>query len=340
MRKRAELARWLDKRGVLDQALRWRARGPSLWLTVLTFHSIRPSSAPFDDGVIDSSVERFDRQMAMVRRSSTPVTLDELRTALRERKPLPPRPLLVTFDDGYRDNFDLALPVLLRHGIRATFFIATSYVTERRVFWWDRIAYLIRRSSMDRIHLEYPKPLELDLQNRAEAIRKAQRIVKDTEGLDLQRFLEALGAAAEVSWTADDERRFADELVMSWSQVRALRAAGMDVQSHTRTHRVLHTISPAELQTELSGSRQELEEILGEPVRAVSYPVGRTIAEDPWIRDAVAAAGYELGFSNASGINSLFRRVDPLDLKRVSLDLDVDDSLFRGMLAIPPLGPK
>lgn len=340
MRKRAALARWLERAGILDTTLRWQARGPRLWLTVLTYHSIRPSPGAFDDGVIDASVEGLDRHLAMIRRSCSPITLDELRSALLERKPLPPSPLLVTFDDGYRDNFDLALPVLCRHGIRATFFVATSYITERRVFWWDRIAYLIRRSAMTRIRLDYPHAIEIDLRDRPGAIRQAQRIVKDTPSLDFPRFFEGLEAAARVPWTPSDERRFADELVLTWSQVRALRKAGMDVQSHTRTHRVLDTIPKDELHAELSGSRQELEEILGEPVRAVSYPVGRTIAGIPDIRDAVAAAGYDLGFSNASGINSLFRTIDPLDLRRISLDLDMDDTLFRGMLAIPPLGPR
>lgn len=339
MRKRARLARWLDGVGILDGSLSLRARLPNPWVTVLTYHSIRPSPGAFDDGVIDATAESFDRQLGVLRRCCSPITLDELRAAILFRKPLPPSPVLVTFDDGYRDNYDLALPLLLRHGIRATFFVATSYISERRVFWWDRIAFLIARSSSTNVKLSYPAPIQLDLRNRARAIRTMQRIAKDTPQLDLPRFLEELGSATKVAWTRSDERRYADELVLTWEQVRALRKAGMNVESHTRTHRVLHTLSRSQLDEELSGSRDELSRALGEPVRAISYPVGRTIADSPMIREAVAAAGYELGFSNASGTNNLLRDVDCLDLRRISLDLDIDHAFFRGMLAIPPLGP-
>lgn len=340
MRKRAVVAGWLERTGALDVALRLRARLPSPWLTVLTYHSVRPSPGGFDEGVIDASPESLDRQLATVRRFCSPVSVDDVKAFVFDRRPLPRCPVLVTFDDGYRDNHDIALPLLLRHGIRATFFVATHYLTERRVFWWDRIAYLIRQSPRARAVLSYPAPIELDLSDRSRAIRQAQRIAKDTPGLDFARYLGELEQATKVGWTLEDERRFADQLILSWDQVRALRRAGMDVASHTRTHRVLHTLSPAHLEEELSGSRKELEHLLKEPVRTISYPVGKTIADRPTIRAAVKAAGYELGFSNASGVNNFWQRVDPLDLRRISLDLDLGDALFRGIVALPPLGQR
>lgn len=338
MRKRATFAHWLERAGLLTAISRLRARAPSPWLTVLTYHSIRPDPGPFDGGVVDASVSSFERQMKMVRSLGTPITLSELRDALQWNRPLPRRPLLVTFDDGYRDNFDLALPILLRHRIRATFFVATGYVEDRRLFWWDKLAYLIARSRRSRIELDYPQSMELDLSDREGANCKVQRIVKDTPGLDLERFLSAFARATQVELSHSEERRYADELILSWGQVRALHEAGMDVQSHTRHHRVLQTLPQSELDDELAGSRHELEDALQTSVFAVSYPVGRTIADSPALREAIASAGYELGFSNASGVNNLWQDLDPLDVRRVSLDRDVDDVLFRGMLAFPPFG--
>jgi len=338
MRKRAQLAFWLERAGIFGLVSRLREHAPSPWLTVLTYHSIRPNPGPFDEGVVDGSAASLDRQLEMARHFGTPITLSELRDALQGKRLLPRRPLLITFDDGYRDNFDVALPILLRHRIRATFFVSTGFVKDRRLFWWDKLAYLISHSKKTRIELDYPRPMELDLRDRAEANCMVQRVVKDTPGLDLDRFVAALAKATQVELSHEDERRYADELVLTWAQVRALHEAGMDVQSHTRNHRVLHTLGRSELAEELEGSRKELEEALETPVFAVSYPVGRTIADSNVVRDAIASAGYELGFSNASGVNNLWQTVDPLDLRRVSLDRDVDDVLFRGMLALPPLG--
>ena len=90
---------------------------------------------------------------------------------------------------------------------------------------------------------------------------------------------------------------------MTWDQVRALARAGMDVESHGRRHRVLQTLDDATLDDELAGSRADLEAQLGRPVRAIAYPVGRRIAREARIRDALAAAGYRIGLTNQSGVN-------------------------------------
>ena len=165
------------------------------------------------------------------------------------------------------------------------------------------------------------------------------RIVKDHFGLDLERFLDHVAAAADVSISPEDERRRADELVMTWDHVRALRRGGMDVQSHTRTHRVLQTLSREHLADELAGSKKQLEDVLEERVRSVSYPVGKPIRSTPYIRDAVAAAGYDLGFSNCSGVNHAWR-IDPLDARRVPADASQSDAAFAAMIAIPYLGAR
>src|SRR5262249_25015008 len=155
---------------------------------------------------------------------------------------------LVTFDDGYRDNREMALPILMRHGVRATFFIATRYVTERRMFWWDRINYILRRSDRKAIAVDYPKRIALSLEGGPEAAaRTVLRIVKDTYGLDLDRLLDELAAGAGVEWSRDLETRLANELLMTWDDIRALRQSGQDVQSHTRSHRVLQTLPADEL---------------------------------------------------------------------------------------------
>jgi peptidoglycan/xylan/chitin deacetylase (PgdA/CDA1 family) len=110
----------------------------------------------------------------------------------------------------------------------------------------------------------------------------------------------------------------------------------MDVGSHTQTHRVLQTLAPDELARELTGSREFLERVLGEPVLTISYPVGKALANAPAIRNAVRQAGYELGFSNGTGVNHAWR-FDPFDAKRISMDVDVSPSFYRAMVAMPYL---
>jgi peptidoglycan/xylan/chitin deacetylase (PgdA/CDA1 family) len=335
--KRSQLAKLLDGARITEALLRLRRMAPTPWLPILTYHRVHDASAGtlYDEGVIDSTPASFDEQMGTVARYFSPMAMDGL-LAWFAGAPLPPNPIVVTFDDGYLDNYECALPILQKHGVPATFFMATHYLSERRLFWWDRINYLIKSSQREIIAMRYPNPVELP---KARALKWALRIVKDTFALDLTRFLEELRVACDVEWNDDLERTLANQLLMTWDQVRALRRQGMDVQSHTRTHRVLQTLPAERLDEELRGSREDLEEELGEPVRAISYPVGKPISEKPAIREAVRRAGYQIGFSNASGVNHVHGHLDRYDMRRISIDVDVPHAMFRGMLALPYLSP-
>jgi len=335
------LALFLDRLGAADLLLRLRAAAPSPWLTILTYHRVQtvPEDFPFDEGVVDAAPDEFDRQMAILRKYFTPVGIDELCDFADGRK-LPRNPVLVTFDDGYRDNLEVALPILQRHGMRAAFAIVTGHTTERRVFWWDRINYLLKKTRERHVEVAYPLPLRLDLGDaarRREAIETALRVVKRHYQLDVERFLVELGRAAGVAWDDALERRLSDDLLLTWDGVRALRRAGMDVLSHSHTHRTLHTLSDPEIHEELTRSRAELEKQLGERVRAVAYPVGNRIDDRPYVRKAMAEAGYALGFTNGTGPNAIWGGLDRYGVRRLSMER-APDAMFRVRMAVPFFG--
>jgi peptidoglycan/xylan/chitin deacetylase (PgdA/CDA1 family) len=287
--------------------------------------------------VIDAYPFEFDEQMACIARHFSVVGMDALRRFVNHGDPLPPNPALITFDDGYLSNHDCALPILKRHGVRAVFFIATHYITERRVFWWDRISYIVKHATTKEIELEYPDTIRLDLEADPGAATRLATVVKQHRELDLDCFLAELAEKTGVSWTSELEHELANELVCTWAQIRELRDAGMDIQSHTRSHRVLRTLSDADLEQELVESKRELEEQMDHPIYALAYPVGLPITDRPRIRNAVAAAGYELGFSNGTGVLPMYRSRDRFDLPRVSFGAQMPHAFFRASLAIPPL---
>jgi len=340
--KRAWVAGALDRVGVLAPLLAVRARPWWPWqsLLVLTYHRVAAAGSGHDAGVVDATPEQFDRQLGILRQHFSLVGLDELR-AFRAGARLPPNPAVVTFDDGYLDNHDQALPILLRHGVRAIFFVATGYITDRRLFWWERISYLTAATRRDRLAIQYPEAAEFPVRDEAgrqAAARALHAVVKQRRGLDLDRFLDGIVEAAGVPWSAAEERRQADALLMTWDHVRALRDAGMDVQSHTRSHRILKTMSPDDLERELAAAKADLERELDRPITALAYPAGSSIADDAAVRAAVARAGYELGFTTSGAVNDLRKPLDFLDIARRSIDMAVSDSFFRAMLAIPALG--
>src|SRR6187431_3322447 len=137
---RERVAGLLHKAGILGAAMQLRRLVPMPALGIITYHHIddhEPGYA-FDPNVADATRAQFRRQIELLARHGTPISIDDLLRAL-EGGPLPKNPVMVTFDDGYRSCHDVALPILRAVGVRATFFIATSFVTERRLYWWERI---------------------------------------------------------------------------------------------------------------------------------------------------------------------------------------------------------
>jgi peptidoglycan/xylan/chitin deacetylase (PgdA/CDA1 family) len=265
--------------------------------------------------------------------------VSELAAHIEHGAKLPKAPLLITFDDGYLDNYEVVLPILRKHNVKGTFFIATDYIDSRQLFWWDKINYLLKTAKKDRIAMTYPDNVELDLTSEAglaAAVTKCLRIVKDIYDLDLVKFLDQLTELTASDLTPTTERRLADELLMTWDHVLGLARAGMDVQSHTASHRVLQTLSPQTLEHELERSKTVLADRLGHRIHTVSYPVGKPLAHVPHIKEAVKKAGYTLGFSNASGVSNRWS-FDPIEVRRMAAHHGLNTDAFRGYMTVPPL---
>jgi peptidoglycan/xylan/chitin deacetylase (PgdA/CDA1 family) len=336
--RRARLAAALGQAGVAGAMLTARRRLGSRGVSALVYHRVAPLPEPggLDRDLIDATPAEFEAQMKLLRRFFTPVGIDEVVAARLGRGALPPDALLVTFDDGYKDNHQHALPILRRLGMKAVFFVSTDFITRRRLFWWERVSLIVRRCVRRELRIAYPRPLRL-VPDEPGTVRTLNRIIKDEVDLDLERFLDGLAAAAGVGWSASEERALADAALMTWEDVRALRDAGMDVASHAAGHRVLATLSGGALDQDLVGSRRTLEEVLGEPVRALAYPVGRSIAADRRLRGAVARAGYTVGFTALPGRNHELSGADPFDLRRVRVSLGTTPGRLAATLAFPAL---
>ena len=340
MGARERIARLLSGAGILDAALRLRAAARVPYLTTITYHHLADPGADydFDPGVADVTPAQFGRHLDLLARHFHVISIDDLVNAL-DGADLPPNPALITFDDGYRSCLEVAAPALVDRKMTAVFFVPSAIVEERTLFWWERIAWLLvqaRRRGVAALALEYPEPRTIDPADPG-AHRALVAIVKDTRELDLERFLAELTRACRIEWSRDLERELTDGLLMSWDEIRALDAAGMDIESHSRRHRVLQTLAPHALADELAGSRADIERRVGRAPQAIAYPVGRPIAQDPTIRAEVARAGYRLGFTNVGHATWLWRGTDPLDLGRLAMDRDLPDDFFVGTLAIPQL---
>lgn len=242
-----------------------RARGETP-LTVLLYHRVLPRADPLRPG--EPSAERFEMQLSWLKARFNVISLAEALHGLRCRA-LPARPLVITFDDGYADNCDLALPILKRLGVKATFFVATGYL-DGGVMFNDVVIEAVRQARGEALDLS-----ALGLGTHRVDSEAARR---DAIGDLLQRIKYAATAqraelAQAIAHTA--EARVPTNLMMTSEQVAALVAQGMEVGAHTVLHPILKEVDIEVARAEIETGRKRLEQITGAPVRVFAYPNGR-----------------------------------------------------------------
>lgn len=292
---------------------------------VLTYHRVLPKdrqSNSFSNPSIVVTPTTFERHMRFLRRFMNPISLDELTTLLRDRRPIPPRTCLVTFDDGWYDNFEFALPILRRYRVPAALFIATNYVDSEDCFWQERLSRLLFRVWQQRgISSSFIDDLGLaslnvpQERNAVTAIAKVIHSLKKARSPHgIARFtarVAAALAAAGIPLRSDvHEDRF-----LGWSQLSAMRDSGIvTIGSHAMSHTPLDQLDATELARELLASRRTIRERLGCDAATFAYPNGDF---DEATVEAVRAAAYELAFTTQRGTVSL--ESDPMRLKRVNV---------------------
>ena len=235
--------------------------------------------------------------------------------------------VLVTLDDGYRDNHDIAFPILRSHGIKAAFFLATGFVGTNRVPWWDQLAYVVRRTEKQILRIGYPSDriFTLDDSSRLSVIDALLSLYKSDETNDAERFLAGVEEACGVA----RPREASDRLFMSWEEAGALVKGGMSIGSHTHDHELLAKLSPEQQLRQCQLSREMISQELGLAVDAMAYPVGSRGSFSEVTRRCLLETGYRTAFSYYGGVNTGSEAISSFDVNRISVVGPADPSHFR-----------
>src|SRR5215207_3347823 len=200
---------------------------------VVTYHRIGdPVESVFDRSVYSTTEEQFDMQMEFLKRNFEVISPHELPMARRSGRG---RYVIITFDDGYRDNYEKAFPILKRHRLQATFFVPTGLIDRRELSWWDQIAWMIRHSDAAEIPagtwFRHSLTLSGDLRERA--INEALQKYKSLAGRDTANYIADL---ADVTGHSSLPIHLGDEQLMTWNNIRELRLGGMTIGGHSVNH--------------------------------------------------------------------------------------------------------
>ncbi len=241
---------------------------------VLNYHRIGdPSQTPYDSGVFTTSAEGFDQQVGYLRRNFNMATLDEI-TEVAGGTASHGTSVLITFDDGYLDNYQVAFPILRSHGVQGVFFLPTAFIGTGQVPWWDMIAYILKHSRNPGIRLQYPEPANYDLA-RTSVLEVIDRVLATCKRNEVQT--DRLIADLERACDCPRPAAGAERCFLNWDEAREMKASGMAFGSHTHTHEILAKLPETRQQEELAVSREIMERELSCPVRTLAYPVGANL---------------------------------------------------------------
>jgi peptidoglycan/xylan/chitin deacetylase (PgdA/CDA1 family) len=290
-------------------ARRLSPAGPAARLSILIFHRVLPAPDPLFPDEFDA--RSFDALCGWVRRWFRVMSLDDALSSLNRGR-LPAAALAITFDDGYADNQTVALPILQRHRLPATFFVATGFLNGGRM-WNDSVIEAIRRFPGAALDLEGIPSTDLgvlgitSIAQRRSAIGAVIAQTKYLASADRDAVVAEIARRAGV--------KLPDDLMMTSRQLLALRDAGMQIGAHTVSHPILARLPAAEATREIVESKRGLEAVLGNRVGVFAYPNGKPGQDYLPEHAAMArAAGFDAAVSTAWGTSS--RDTDRFQLPR------------------------
>ena len=301
---------------MLKQLLTWSSpAGEKARLSILIFHRVLPEPDPLFPN--EMHARRFHEVCAWLKSWFNVLPLDQAVKHLRSGA-LPDRAACITFDDGYADNCRVALPILQRHGLSATFFVATGFLNGGRM-WNDTIVETIRGTTapiLDFFSLGlgvYPVSAIDDKKTAIAALISQIKYRPDAERISIT---EQLAHLAQVQLPQD--------LMMTAHEVKAMRHAGMQIGAHTVSHPILARLTDEQARQEIGDSKIFLEQLLGERVGLFAYPNGKP-GEDysPQTVEVVSSLGFDAAVSTQWGASRMgsdllqIKRFTPWDQSRL-----------------------
>jgi peptidoglycan/xylan/chitin deacetylase (PgdA/CDA1 family) len=239
---------------------------------ILRYHSILPTGHPLATTIGEGIVHRtdtFERQMALLSKKYRVISLDDLAIAVCKQDRNVRRAVVVTFDDGYRDNLEFAAPIMEKYGVRGTTYVTTGYISPAPPPWFCRLRHAFDRRTTDRWQDTSSRIWDLSNEGeRRSAFRSASRHCATLTKVSLRKATEQV----ETDLGASLDSITGQQLMLTAAEIQELHSRGHLIGSHGVEHPNLGQITENLVRDEMSQSKETLTDILDSPIRHFSYP--------------------------------------------------------------------
>lgn len=309
-----------------------RLGGLQARLSILIYHRVLSKPDPLSPGEDDT--ETFDRQMSWLSTCFKIIPLHEAVQKLRQGK-LPPGTACITFDDGYADNAETALPILQKYGISATFFVSTGFLDGGRM-WNDTIIELVRQAREPILDL---RKTGLGLFDINTVFQREQTISILLEKL---KYLPLKSRESKIEEMCTyNPAQLPNDLMMTSKQVKLLHDAGMEIGGHTVNHPILACTEAVMAREEIGNGKEVLEGIIRAPVRAFAYPNGKPgqdyLSEHvQMVKELGFNAAVSTSYGSARNSNDIYQlpRFTPWDQEKIRYILRMTQNMLKSTVTI------
>jgi peptidoglycan/xylan/chitin deacetylase (PgdA/CDA1 family) len=289
---------------------------------IIRYHSVSQDNDLVSGG-ITVSPRVFEEQVCYFAAHFRPVLMDTLINCIQSRQPFPENAIVLTFDDGYADNYEAAR-VLKKHGMSGVFYITAGCIESEERFWVGEIHHLLGKTNQNVVRLRVRDKLFetfLSDSDRAEPIRRLTQLIKTVDVATRERIRE------ELKTQLYDVPPLEDHLMLTWRQLSEMVAMGMEIGGHTMTHCNLPSATKKEAWNEISACKVLLEERLGTNVEHFAYPNGGSSQYyNSQIKEMVRRAGYRSAVTSKVGVVDLSN--DPFELWRIRTTEQLSEILW------------
>jgi peptidoglycan/xylan/chitin deacetylase (PgdA/CDA1 family) len=281
----------------------------------------------------------FRRQCKYLSKRCRVIPMSELAAGLNHGRALPAHAAVITVDDGHRDFYTCAYPILREFGLTATMYLPTAFL-DGAWLWFDRYHYIFDRSPLKLVECRGMMPLAdvpLDLGSHHARYRAFLEITRQAQWMpagERDRLGDRLADLLRVSIPERPPDEFAP---LTWDEVREMARNGIEFGGHTVTHPILQTLSSADsLAKEIAGCKKRIEDELQATVRHFAYPSGKEEEIPAAAKEAVENVGFETAVTTLPG--QAGPGYDPLWLRRIGIDPGADLLWFRRCAAAVKVG--
>lgn len=284
---------------------------------IVAYHRFTDIRLRYDiKGTVSNGISAdFSEEIDFLSKTFRIISMDELVAGMGD--PLGLRGTAVlTFDDGYRDNYEYVYPVLKRHKVAASLFVTCNIIDNKDMLWFDRVGFLFGKLPAGEYKVPVLEKVWVPVKNKkwasilfAESLKVLKKEWSD----------EIIGCLEKAAGVRLDEFLFRKlNLYLSSREIKEMSADGICVGSHTLSHCILNKVSTEIAESEMIQSKRILESITGRSVDYFSYPDGKIEEADLYLADMAKRCGYKAAVTTNFGLNRNLSYAGALTLKRVS----------------------